>query len=411
MHRKIKVAHVCDSTSGGAAVAASRLVQALEREKELQVERWFFGKTEDVNLAARQIALEKKYSKSFFERVARVFSRTAAKSLQRRRERKALLAAIAEHQPDILHLHNLHARALLHYDLELIPQHIPLVWTMHDCWPFAPWAYRWKTENGTYETQGAELRPEAQGAASRAQFFGRRQNIILVSPSRWLALQAEKSSCIDIRIEVIPNGVPHDVFAPLSKPDAKAALGLDPSKIWLGLSAASFDLRKGSDILMDAMAIMRRSDFGIVLWGSSKNMRVPDCVEIFSAGYVREESRQALLYSACDLFVCPSRIDNLPNTVLESMACGTPVIASDVGGIPEMVRPGQTGWLYTPNTAAECARAFQEANHDREDWPVFGKRCRDTVEAEFSLDQQAASYLELYLEMSSPDSRKSITLP
>ena len=410
MHRKIKVAHLCDSTSGGAAVAASRLVQALEREKELQVERWFFGKTEDVNQAARQIALEKKYSKSFFERVARVFYRTSAKFLQRRRQREALLAAIAEHQPDILHLHNLHACALLHGDLELIPQHIPLVWTMHDCWPFAPWAYRWQTETGSDETQGAELRPEAEGSACRAQFFARRKNLILVSPSRWLALQAEKSSCMDIRKEVIPNGVPNDVFAPVSKLVAKAELGMDPSKIWLGLSAASFDLRKGADILMDAMAIMRRSDIGIILWGSSKNMRVPDCVEVFSAGYVREESRQALLYSACDLFVCPSRIDNLPNTVLESMACGTPVIASDVGGIPEMVRPGQTGWLYTPNTATEFVRAFQEANHDREHWALYGKRCRDTVEAEFSLEQQAASYLELYLEMSKPDSRKSIAL-
>lgn len=409
MKRRPKVVHLSDMPSGGAAVAANRLVQALQGGKELEVERWVFGKSEVAGLSVRQIALEKNHSKSFFERVVRVFSRKAARSLQRRRQSEALLAAITERQPDILHLHNLHACALRHDDLELIPPNVHLIWTMHDCWPFAPWAYRWQAENGADEIQGAERRPETEGAPARTRFFSRRRNTIMVSPSRWLALQAENTGSTDIRVEVIPNGVPADIFAPVSKREAKAVLGLDPSKIWLGLSAASFDRRKGADILMDAMAILHRPDLGIVLWGNRKDISVPESVQIFSAGYVREENRQALLYSACDLFVCPSRIDNLPNTVLESMACGTPVIASDVGGIPEMVHPGRTGWLYTPNTAEACASALREACQEQEDWAVYGKRCRDAVEAAFSLDRQAARYLELYLEMAGPDPRPSVT--
>lgn len=411
MKRSPKVVHLSDTPSGGAAVAANRLAQTLARERGLEVERWFFGKSKVPALNVRQVALEKNRSKPFFERVVRVFSRTAARSLQRRRQTEALLAAIAERRPDILHLHNLHACALRHEDLERIPTSVRLIWTMHDCWPFAPWAYRWQAESGADEIQGAEGRPEHEAAAARTRFFGRRADTILVSPSRWLALQAENMDSAGIRVEVIPNGVPADVFAPAAKAEAKAALGLDPSKTWLGLSAASFDRRKGAEILTGALEILRRPDLGIVLWGNSEDMSVPDSLRIFSAGYVREENRQALLYSACDLFVCPSRIDNLPNTVLESMACATPVIAGGVGGIPEMVQPGRTGWLYAPNTAEACAGAVRQACQAREDWAVYGKRCRDAVEAGFSPDQQASRYLELYLEMTGPDWRPWSTRP
>jgi glycosyltransferase involved in cell wall biosynthesis len=274
---------------------------------------------------------------------------------------------------------------------------------MHDFWSFAPWAYRWKNEEGTDEIQGSERRPKAKAAAARTSFFARRRDAILVSPSRWLALQTESINGSTARIEVIPNGVPTEIFAPTPKPQAKAALGLDPSRFWIGLSAASFDHRKGADILINALRILRRADFGIVLWGSNSDGRVPDLVKVFSAGYVQDEQRQALLYSACDLFVCPSRIDNLPNTVLESMACETPVLASNVGGIPEMVHPGQTGWLYAPNTPEACADAVKQAWQARGDWVVYGERCRDAVKAKFSLGQQAASYSGLYLEVSGLD--------
>ncbi len=402
MDRVPKVAHVGDLPSGGAAVAANRLVQALGREKGVEVERWVFGKSEVADLTTAQVALEKNLRKTFVERALRICSRTAARSLQRRRQRAVLLGAIAKQRPDILHLHNLHACALRHDDLALIPSHIQLVWTMHDSWPFAPWAYRWKGENGTDEIQGAEQRPASEALAARRMFFARRENTAMVSPSRWLGLQARRFDYPSLRVEVIPNGVPTDVFVPTPKPQAKADLGLDPAKVWLGLSAASFDDRKGADILIDALAILPRKDFGIVLWGGRDKMQIPDSVGMFSAGYVRDERRQALLYSACDLFVCPSRIDNFPNTVLESMACGTPVIASDVGGIPEMVSTRETGWLYTPTRAGSCADAVQEACQSRDEWSACGRRCRELTEAKFSLRRQATSYLGLYLELTDP---------
>jgi glycosyltransferase involved in cell wall biosynthesis len=411
MPSKIKVAHLSDMPFGGAAVAAQRLVQGLTETDAIEVEHWVFGNDENSRLSANQAALEKDFPKTALERVVRVFARSGAKALQRQRQRKALLSALSTRRPDILHLHNLHATALRHEDLALIPRHVHLVWTMHDCWPFAPWAYRWKGENGTDEIQGAKEIPPSEALAARRIFFVRRENAVMVSPSSWLGLQARRFDHSNLRVEVIPNGVPTDVFVPTPKPQAKADLGLDPAKIWIGLSAASFDHRKGADILLDALAILPRNDLGIVLWGGGDNMQIPDSVGMFSAGYVRDECRQALLYSACDLFVCPSRIDNFPNTVLESMACGTPVIASDVGGIPEMVGTGETGWLYAPTTAGACASAVQEACQSRDKWSAYGKRCRELAETKFSLRRQAANYLGLYLELADPDQTSSKSRP
>ena len=109
MQRKLKVAHPSDMPTGGAAVAANRLVRGLAASNEVCLERWVFGKAEVPDLPVEQIALEKRCPKTFLERVVRVFSRKGAKALQNIRQRKALLTAIATRKPDILHLHNLHA--------------------------------------------------------------------------------------------------------------------------------------------------------------------------------------------------------------------------------------------------------------------------------------------------------------
>lgn len=393
-----KIVHLIDQPEGGAAVAAKRLAQSLS-SAQIQAEIWVFGRVPHTGAGSNITFLEQKCRPRFYERLIKNFSKGWAQLVRRKRQRELLLSALQEKQPDVLHLHNLHASALQHEDLALIPPSINLAWTMHDCWPWAPWAYRWKDEAGADEIQGADRRPAHEGLAARRQFFAKRKGTILVSPSNWLAREAQRNETQDVHVTVIPNGVSCEVFNPVPKLQARAAIGLNPTKVWLGLSAASFDRRKGADILMAALEILRRNNIGVVLWGNCKGMNVPESVELFTAGYVKDEKHQALLYSACDLFVCPSRIDNLPNTILESMACETPVVASNIGGIPDMVRPGHTGWLFTPNTPHACADALNQALHDREKWAAYGERCRKIVEGEYSIALQASRYTSLYLNM------------
>jgi glycosyltransferase involved in cell wall biosynthesis len=113
-------------------------------------------------------------------------------------------------------------------------------------------------------------------------------------------------------------------------------------------------------------------------------------------GFVGDERLLSLMYSAADLFVIPSRQDNLPNTVLESLACGLPVVGFDVGGIPEMVRPGVTGLLARSGNIDELGIAIAELLEDDTGRREMALNCRQVAVKEYSLELQASRYVELY---------------
>jgi glycosyltransferase involved in cell wall biosynthesis len=393
MPRKIKVVHFSDMPTGGAAVAANRLVRGLASSNEVSVERWVFGKSEVADLPVEQLALERGYPKTCLERSVRVFSRQGVKALQRIRQRKALHHALATRKPDVLHLHNLHASALCHSDLLTIPRNVRIVWTMHDEWPVAPWAYHWQEPDGQECFQGKE---SAEGQHHRAHFFRERSDVVLVSPSRWLGEQARAHCGTNIQIQFIPYGLDAKTFTPQSKAASKESLGLDTDCTWLGLAAASFDRRKGADVLREAVAQIKNQPLGLAIWGPTDQSIWPNDILVKQFGFVGGGKMLASLYSAVDLFVCPSRIDNLPNTILESMACGTPVVGSNTGGIPEMVRPGETGWLYDKNNPQSCATVLQEALQSKEQRTRYAVNSRELIAEDFSLERQAASYIALY---------------
>lgn len=393
MNHTIKVAHLSDMPSGGAAVAANRLVQGLAVSGGVSVERWAFGKTEVANLPVEQLALERGNPKTCLERTVRVFSRQGAKALQRIRQRKALLHAVVTRRPDILHLHNLHASALRHEDLLTIPRNVRIVWTMHDEWPISPWAYHWLEPDGQEFFQGKE---SPRGHFDRFRFFRERPDVVLVSPSRWLGEEARRHYGANIRIEVIPYGLDTTIFTPQSKVEAKARLGLDPGRTWLGLAAASFDRRKGADILSESLSMIKTESIGLAIWGPTDQSIWPDDLLVNQFGFVGSDEMLARLYSAVDLFVCPSLIDNLPNTILESMACGTPVVGSNAGGIPDMVHPGGTGWLFENNNPQSCANVLQDALQSKEQRIRYAANGRALIAVNFSIDKQCASYLSLY---------------
>ena len=117
-------------------------------------------------------------------------------------------------------------------------------------------------------------------------------------------------------------------------------------------------------------------------------------------GRIESQSELASLYSAADLFACPSREDNLPNTMLESLACGTPVVGFDVGGIPDFVRPGMTGALaqrYDLGALAKCLRVMLE--QDEETKAAMRRACREVAVHELSPEHQALRYMTNYREI------------
>ncbi len=122
-------------------------------------------------------------------------------------------------------------------------------------------------------------------------------------------------------------------------------------------------------------------------------------IPFVSLGYLRSDEKIRAAYSAADIFLLPSLEDNFPNTILESMSCGTPIIAFKVGGVPEVVKNGKTGKLVPAPDTRQMSEAILSLIFDVEQLATMGQNCRKTIEKEYALSMQAQRYVELYQQL------------
>lgn len=389
---------VSDTLEGGAAAATNRLVDALAARTPPKVERWQFT-AQRRETSAVERSLDARQKRPPLERLLKNFSRPLADRLRQRRHTMAFLDAVQDAQPALLNLHCIHTCGLTHEGLLRLPAELPLVWTLHDCWPFRPRAFQWENPvTGVMEAVCAD-QPEDGAVARRAEFFRQRPQTVLVAPSRWMADEARRCIPVETRIEHIPYGLDLVAFQPLAADAARGALGLSPEKVWLGYGATWVSSRKGTDLLPAALGRMDCRELGLLVWGEEPKLDWPVDLTVKSVGRVNGTDAMRRLLAACDLFLCPSRADNLPNAVLESLACGTPVVGSDAGGIPDMVRPGETGWRFASGSAESFGTALQAALNERADWPAYRDRCRRVAEADYGTELQAERYRRLFAEL------------
>lgn len=222
--------------------------------------------------------------------------------------------------------------------------------------------------------------------------------LVVVGQSRWITEESKRSRLLGrFRHETIPNGVDTDTF----RPDAaagRASLGADRPVI--AAVAQSFrGGRKGFDLFAAAIAKLApavREACDVVVIGKTPG----DLPAGFrSLGEIDDPAGLAAAYAAADLFVCPSRQDNLPNTVLESLACGTPVVAFDVGGLPDLVTDGVDGHLVPPFETGAMAARLTELLGDADRRRAMGHAARRKVEADFTLAVHAARFRDLFAEL------------
>ena len=203
----------------------------------------------------------------------------------------------------------------------------------------------------------------------------------------------------------IPNPIDISLFAPADKIEARRRCGfpLDKKLLLFGSVKVS-DKRKGFDYLAESLHIILEKNphlketLAVVVMGRcTQELEEKLPVPVYSTGYVEEVARMAEIYNAADLFVIPSLEDNLPNTVMESMACGTPCVGFDTGGIPEMIDHGCNGYVAHHKSAEDFARGIivllQEA-----DYPAYALAAREKVVTTYAPDVVAARYIALYRE-------------
>ncbi len=219
-----------------------------------------------------------------------------------------------------------------------------------------------------------------------------------VAPSRWLAEETGRSALMErFPVSVIPYGLNLDDFAPRDRSACREALGLpQDAKIVLFVADGLDNERKGFALLVAALAALP-CDAPVTIVSVGRNK--PDVgvtFPWFHFGSINNDRQLSELYSAADLFVIPSLQDNLPNTVLEAMACGTPTVGFAVGGIPDMARPGVTGMLVPPAGHRALGIAILELLRDPEALEQMGANCRRIAIEEYPMELQAARYAKLY---------------
>jgi len=223
----------------------------------------------------------------------------------------------------------------------------------------------------------------------------------LVAPSRWLADEAKRSSLLHkFPVTVIPLALDTEIFCPRDRRGAREALGISSDALVV-LFVASLIPQPLKGFALLAQALNGLGDLPNLLLLSVGRGQPPVEVQIphLPLGYMANERLLPLVYSAADVFVIPSLYDNLPQTVLEAIACGTPVVGFAVGGIPDMVRPGVTGWVVPPQDVGALRAAIRALLEDPARRAEMAANCRRLAVQEYALEVQARRYVALYEEI------------
>ncbi|MEO0969132.1 MAG: glycosyltransferase family 4 protein [Cyanobacteria bacterium J06639_18] len=290
----------------------------------------------------------------------------------------------------------------------------PLVWTFHDMWGFTGGCHytfecdRYKNNCGSCpQLNSSQNKDISRWIWKRKIRSWQKLNLTIVSPSKWLAQCARQSSLFqNYRIEVIPNGIDLKRYKPINRSFAREWLNLPQDKQLILFGAAfTNQKRKGIHLLYSALENLKQAGYcdqvELVIFGSSKPRNLSHLgFKYHYMGSLHDDIALALLYAAVDMFVAPSLQDNLPNTVIEALACGTPCVAFNIGGMPDSIEHQRNGYLAQPfDTEDFAAGIIWILSASSEDIVSLRSRSREKVEREFSLQLQAQRYSQLFTEV------------
>jgi glycosyltransferase involved in cell wall biosynthesis len=306
---------------------------------------------------------------------------------------------------DIAHLHWVCDEMLSVGDIARIKK--PIVWTLHDMWAFCG-AEHYSDDSRWRDGYQVNNRPEYEGGLDLNRWVWSRKKrswrrpMHIVTPSRWLADCVRQSALMrDWPVSVVNNAIDTTAWKPVDKKMARDLLALphDVRLLAFGAIGGGRDPRKGIDLLSSALGHLRGQlkDVEVIIFGESRPRDMPDIgFPVHYTGHLHDDLSLRVLYSAADAMVIPSRQDNLPNTGVEALACGTPVIAFDVCGLPDVVTHRETGWLAKPFEAEDLAEGMVWVLGGDERLSALKERARQDAVERFSYPVISAQYLSVY---------------
>lgn len=318
-------------------------------------------------------------------------------------------------EADVIHLNWINQGLLSLADIrKIIRSGKAVVWTMHDIWPATGICHYTRgcvafhntcchckllPDNGSHRDLSTKVFEQKKRLLNDS-------NVFFVTCSKWLENEAKKSGLlVGQHIQNIPNAIDTRVFHPVDKKKARQIAGLPVDKhIILFVSQRVTDQRKGMDYFVSAVQQLTerhpecREQLAIaILGGHAEEVTQQLNLPVYPLGYVNEERRIVAIYNAADVFVLPSLEDNLPNTIMEAMACGVPCVGFKVGGIPEMIDHQKNGYVATFRDAADLANGIHWVL-DSEQYDQLSSECVRKVTTSYSQQSVAMKYIEVYNE-------------
>lgn len=308
---------------------------------------------------------------------------------------------------DVVHLHWVQGEMLSIADIGRIEK--PIVWTLHDMWAFCG-AEHYTEDLRWRDGYQRDNRPPYESGFDLNRWTWQRKRkqwqrpMHIVTPSQWLGECVRCSVLMrDWPVSVIPNCLDTGRWAPLEQTLARELLGL-PTNVPLlvfGAMGGTSDPRKGFDLLVDTLHELRRQkiDLNLVIFGEHAPRNPIDFgFSTHFLGHLYDDVSMIAAYSAADAMVIPSRQDNLPNTGVEAQACGLPVVAFKVGGLPDVIEHKETGYLAEAHEVHDLAAGISwalEATRKSE----VKKAARDVTLKKTDSIKVAAQYLQVYEEV------------
>ena len=424
--KKIKVLVVNERDGGGGAARASYAIfKAVQRSgiaAKMFVQRKYSTDEKVVSLetfvpqsvlykACNFVAL--KIKNKLQHARWRPYKRTQDKSYKSDTRGRYLFRAFRTLDYDILHLHWINNRFIKVSDL---PQGKPIVWTLHDSWPFCGVCHyffectRYHDQCGDCPQLGSKDSKDLSYKCWKEKFDAYKNlDLHIVAPSNWLAECAHRSSLFQGRnVRVIPNSVDTDTFKPLGN-DTRLAL---PEKIrekrfekpivLYGAVNAATDKIKGFANLLSAMRILEKqgkADFEMLIFGADeRDIDFDVNIPATFLGFVKDPKEMSALYNVSDVMVVPSLTENLSCVIMESLSCGTPVVAFNIGGNADMVEHKTNGYLAKEKDDADLAEGIVWCLQNNADGQL-SENARKKVTDNFTPEIVGKKYSELYREM------------
>lgn len=414
---KIAFINKRDTTGGGAFIAAFRLAKALE-EQGAQVQLFVQAQH------SKDPSVKLLYT-SFFQRIwafgMALLEQVLLLLFRSKKGPESLfsiplpllpLSLKALREADILHIHWINQGTLSLGNLkQLAKLNKPIVWTFHDSNAFTGGCHvKFACEQYTRSCghcpylNGASEKDLSHRIWAAKQATYANVPFQVISPSSWMAEQAEKSRLLHNRvIQVIPNTLDTTIFQPQERRSLRQQLGLDPDAHILlsGAMPSKKNFHKGFAYLLEALQSLNDREGTLpklIFFGNNPMEGVEIDFPCLFLGTIYEEQKLAQYYAAADAFLLPSLDDNLPNTVLESLSCGTPVVSFRVGGLPDMIDHRENGYLAEYKSVADFAQGIRWVLEHPEP-SLLSLAARQKVIRHFAPEPIAQQHLALYRKL------------